>query len=380
MAPDTLARVQLVADELAKRADEAERLARLPAETVAALREAGCFRMVTPARFGGDELPFSQALAAITALSRTDASAGWVVGQVALAQLIIGCCPEQAARDAYAAGPDLLAAGAVAIKGRAARTPDGWRTSGRWPFVSGCAHASWFYLNCAVQDGGGLTRTADGGVVSRMVVLPATDVVVEPTWQVLGLRGTGSHDVRVARAVCPEHRSFTVVPDEPAGAVVTARIARSSLLIAAVALGIAEGATAELIELAGSGRRPAMSPVPLSRSSLVQDQLGEAQVRGLAARAFLAERARAADDLESTSHPEERARLRAAATHVIGVASEVVDTAYRLAGGMAVYDSCPLQRRLRDMRSATQHFVAGRQSFAALGAILVGEPPGSAAG
>ena len=62
-----------------------------------------------------------------------------------------------------------------------------------------------------------------------------------------------------------------------------------------------------------------------------------------------------------------------------GRASQVVDAAYTLGGGTSLFDSSPLQRRLRDMRTATQHFVAGRQSFGALGSLLVGEEPDTGA-
>ncbi|MGC5052468.1 acyl-CoA dehydrogenase family protein [Micromonospora sp. DT48] len=375
MRTDALDRVDAVVGALTAGADEAERSAQLPADTVTALRTAGLFRMVVPARYGGDELPVSEVLPVLAALSRTDPSVGWVVGQVALSQLIIGCGGPETAAEVYADGPDVVAAGAVAIKGRAASTADGWQVSGRWPFVSGCRHASWFYLNCAVQDGRSLARGPDGEVSSRMVVLPASAVTIEPSWQALGLRGTGSHDVTVTRALCPDHRGFTGSRTDPGAEVVADRVATSSLIIAAVALGIAEGATTELIELVMSGKRPALSRVPLSRSPQLQDQLGEADVRCRAARTVLLDAARAAEQQIEASPARRRARTRATAAHLIAEATAVVDTAYRLAGGTAVYDSCPLQRRFRDMRTAAQHFVAGRQSFAALGASLVGETP-----
>ena len=73
----------------------------------------------------------------------------------------------------------------------------------------------------------------------------------------------------------------------------------------------------------------------------------------------------------------DRAGVRATATHVTGLAARVVDTAHALGGGTSVYDSSPLQRRLRDIHTATQHFVAARDSYAALGALLVGEDAGT---
>jgi alkylation response protein AidB-like acyl-CoA dehydrogenase len=374
---DTLSRVRDLSPTIAKRSEEIEQSRQLPADVVDVLAAAGCFRMTAPTRYGGDELAMPDVLAVLTELARADPSVGWVVGQVALSQLIVGCCPEPAVAEVYAAGPDLLAAGAVAPKGRAAASGDHWQISGRWPFVSGCRHASWFYLNCVVQEGRSLGRTADGLPQTRIVLLPASDVTIEDTWHVLGLRGTGSHDVRVAEARCPAHRSFTLAPEDPGSSRALARIARSSLIIAAVATGIADGALADIVELVRGGKRPALSTQRLSRSPLVHDRIGEAHMTLGAAQALLVAQAAAADD-DAPADPRQRAELRATAAQVTALASQVVDTAYRLAGGTAVYDTAPVQRRLRDMHSATQHFVAGRSAYAALGAVLLGEEPETA--
>ncbi|HEU4423517.1 MAG TPA: acyl-CoA dehydrogenase family protein [Pilimelia sp.] len=375
MIHETLSSVRELSGVIAKRAEEIENSRQLPGDLVAALTATGCFRMLAPARHGGDELPMSRALPVMAELAKADPSVGWVVGQVALSQLIVGCCPPRAVDEAYAGGPDLLAAGAVAPKGRASANGDGWRVSGQWPFVTGCAHASWFYLNCVEMAGRNLGRTPDGMPQTRIVLLPASDVVIEDTWRVVGLRGTGSSDVRVSGVAVPAYRGFTLTPGDPAAAVAAARIARSSLIIAAVVTGIAEGALDDILALAGGGKRPALSAQRLSRSPLFQDRLGEAHMLLRSAKALLAEQARDSDDLDAESSPRQRAELRATAAQVTGMASQVVDAAYTLGGGSALYDTSPLQRRLRDMRAATQHFVAGRQSYQALGALLVGEEP-----
>lgn len=376
---DTIGTVRDLAATIAKRVEEIEQSRQLPDDLVDALTAAGCFRMATPSRYGGDALPMPGIVAVLAELARADGSVAWVTGQVALSQLIIGCCPEPALDEVYAAGPDLLAAGAVAPKGRAVASPGGqWRVSGQWPYVTGCAHASWFYLNCVVQEGRTLGRTAQGVPQTRIVLVPAAEVRIEDTWQVLGLRGTGSHDVRVAGVGCPAYRSFTLAPEDPAAAGALARIARSSLIIAAVASGIADGALTDLVQLARGGKRPALSTQRLSRSPVVQDRLGEAHMTLRAAQALLATQAAAAGDPDTPADPAQRAELRATAAQVTAMAAQVVDTAYGLSGGSAVYDAAPVQRRLRDMRAATQHFIAGRHSYAALGALLLGEDPETA--
>jgi indole-3-acetate monooxygenase len=372
---DTLARVRELSAAVAKRADEIEQSRALPADLREALAGTGCLRMVAPREHGGQELPMSGVLPVLTELARAEASTGWLVGQVALAQLIVGCCPARAVADAYADGPDLLVAGAVAPKGRASSTEDGWRITGQWPFVTGCAEATWFYLNCVVLDGRAVALTPDGLPQTRITLVPAAEVSIVDTWQVLGLRGTGSNDVRASGVLAPAYRGFTLATGDPAAARAQARIARSSLIIAAVSTGIAAGAVQDIVDLAAGGKRPALSPKRLAGSEVFQDRLGEAHMTLRAASALLAEQAAASDSFDAPSSARERAELRATAAQVSAMAARVVETAYTLGGGSAVYDSSPLQRRLRDMRAATQHFVAGRAALTALGAVLVGQSP-----
>jgi alkylation response protein AidB-like acyl-CoA dehydrogenase len=146
--------------------------------------------------------------------------------------------------------------------------------------------------------------------------------------------------------------------------------------LGAVAVGIADGAVEEVCALATAGKRPAFSPHRLAGSPVFQDRLGEARMDLLAARALLTEQAGLAwADAAAGREPAapDRAARRATGSRVTALAKDAVDTAYGLAGGSAVYERSPLQRRLRDIHTATQHAVTGRDFYRALGAALVGE-------
>ena len=67
-----------------------------------------------------------------------------------------------------------------------------------------------------------------------------------------------------------------------------------------------------------------------------------------------------------------RTRLRLAATHGVRVSADVVRTMYDLAGGSAIYDDAPLQRRFRDAFTATAHFQVNEASRELPGRILLG--------
>ncbi len=373
---DTLARVRELLPELAKRADEIERAGDIPAAATEQLASAGCLRMMTPVEYGGSGMRMPDVLRVLAELAQADASVAWVVGQVALAQLIVRSCPGQAIGEVFGDGPDVFVAGAVAPKGRTKSSTGGWRVTGQWPFVTGCRNAKWFYLNCLVVDGRSVRTTPSGGPMTRIVLLPAAEVTVIDNWDVLGLCGTGSHDVLVTRAACPPWRGFSLRDGERVTVQAAADIAQSSLIIGAVAVGIAAGALDNVVDLAAGGKRPALAARRLAASAVVQDRLGEAHTVLESARALLLAEAEVAwqrANGERLPNARQRAQTRAAAAQVTGLSRQVVDTAYALAGGTAVYDGFPLQRRMRDMHTATQHFVAGREAYRTLGAMLVGE-------
>lgn len=367
--------VEALSAELPARARGIEAERQMPADLVKDLVTAGAMRMLVPRRHGGSAVDLRAALRVIEMLARGDGSTGWAVGQVTLAQLIFSCFPDEAQQAVYASGPDTLGAGAVAPKGRATDRRDHWQVSGQWPFVTGCRFAEWVYLTCVVVDGHRVRTDAGGVPVTTMVLVPAMDLEVVDTWHTLGLRGTGSHDVRATAIRCPARHSLSMSGTDPEAVRIRYRIGQSSLLIAAVNVGLAQGALDDVVALATDGKRPAFSRRRLAESPLFQDRLGEAQMTCAAARALLYDQAAAVERNEADGvvpPPAERSRLRATAATVATLTSSVVDTAHGLAGGSAVYEGSPLARRLRDMHTSTQHFVNGRDYYGMLGALAAG--------
>ncbi|MEU9508411.1 acyl-CoA dehydrogenase family protein [Micromonospora sp. NPDC048170] len=368
--------LQLVRDllpEIVKHADEVERVRGLPDHLFDGLRAAGCLSMLAPVEHGGAGLSVPDTLRVVETLGTADGSVAWLVGQVALSQLIIGCAPAATVATIFADGPDVYAAGAVAPKGRATTVDGGWRISGQWPFVTGCERAAWVYLNCVLVRGRAVALD-DGRPATRIMLLPAADVTVVDTWHTLGLRGTGSHDLAVSGGYCPAERAVELVPGSAGAARATMSIAQSSLIIAAAALGIAEAALRDVVDLAAGGKRPALSATRLASSAAFQERLGEARMVVQAGRALLYDQA--GDEWGGFAGPDaalRRAQVRAAAAQATALAVRATDAAFELAGGSAVYDSSPLSRRLRDVNTARQHFVASRNSYTAFGAHLVGE-------
>jgi alkylation response protein AidB-like acyl-CoA dehydrogenase len=367
----TTAAVRDLAAGIAKRAEETERERGVPADLLDSLVEAGCYRMLVPASRGGDALTLTEVLEVVETLAAADSSVGWLVGQGAIAQTILGYFPTATLDEVYADGPDVVVAGAVAPKGLASAEGDGWRVTGQWPFVSGCRLADWVYLQSVETDAGTVAQTDDGLPRLRMGLVRADAVKVLDTWHVAGLRGTGSHDVRVNRVLCPAGWSVPFTDGAPTGPDAVLRVSArdlGGLFIAACLLGVARAALQDVVELANGGKRPAFAVRRLAESVLFHDRVGEAEMTLRAARALLYAEAAGAEGAVSGV---DRAGLRATSPAVAAMSGTVVDAAYTLAGGSSVYDGAPLQRRMRDLRTATQHAAVGRDPFGALGARMV---------
>jgi alkylation response protein AidB-like acyl-CoA dehydrogenase len=365
----TLEAVAALAPDIAARAEEIERGRRVPPDLVEELTAAGCFRTLVPSTHGGAGAALPAQMRVIEELARADGSVGWTVMIGGVTPALLGKLPRETFDAMYARGPDVVLAGTFNLKGEATPVEGGYRVTGQWSFASGCQHCDWFIAHCIVDDGHEPTM--------RMMVLPPAEVEIKDTWYVSGLCGTGSHDFVVNDAFVPGGRSFAVW-DEPCLDIPVLRIPEltlSSLSFGAVAIGIADGALAEVTALA-TGKLPMFSEGTLASNPLFQNQLADADARLRAARALLyadAETVWATAVAGTEFTPEHRARVRATNTWVTSAAASVVDMAYTAGGGTSIYSSSPLQRRLRDIHALTQHFAVKLDTLTKAGAVLAGQ-------
>jgi alkylation response protein AidB-like acyl-CoA dehydrogenase len=379
MGTTTLDRVRRLTAEIAKRSDEIEQGRRVPLDLVDDLTAAGCFRMLVPRRYGGDELPLGAAFDVIEELARADGAVGWTVMIGCSSPVVFGFLPPATFEAIYADGPDVIGGGVLAPKGRAVPVEGGYRVSGQWPFASGCQHASWLVAQAVVLVDGKPELQANGMPVMRVSAFPADEVEILDTWHVSGLRGTGSHDIRLDDAFCPEERTcglFGATPTIEGTVFTIPPVAQLGLFVGAVGVGIAQAAIDDVATLAAGGKRPAFGSRRVAESPLFQNQLGEADALLRAARALLHAETDAAWDKAASGEAFsllDRARLRATGTQVVGLATQVTDMAYSAGGGTSLYETSPLQRRLRDIHAVTQHAAAGRDFFSLVGALLAGE-------
>ena len=357
---------------VAERASQVEAARRLPHDLLADLTAAGCFRMLLPRSHGGIGADLPTAMQVVEELSFADGSVGWTVMIGAAAWIDLAGLPALSLDALFADGPDVMIAGAFSPSGAAVRVEGGYRVSGRWGFASGSPHAEWLYGNCVEESG-----TA-GPPRLRIALFAVGDAEVEDSWHVIGLRGTGSHHFRVDNAFVPAERTWALLEDEPSVDAPIVRIpppAMFALNISAAAIGIAQGALADIRALA-TGKVPLLAGGPLAASPTFHRELATADAQLRAGRALVHECAEGAwvtASARSEFTLEQRARIRAAAAWAVDTAAAVVTSAYRAGGGTSLFVDSPLQRRLRDIHAVTQHFLVRPDTLTMAGAVLAGQ-------
>jgi indole-3-acetate monooxygenase len=360
--------VRHLVPSISDRANEIEAGRRVPLDLIDELRAAGCFRLVRPASHGGLEASIADAMRALESLARADASVAWTVMIGAGSWIDLANLPRETFDGLYATNPDAITAGVFNPSGAIAPVDGGYRVNGRWSFASGCEHADVVFGNC-------VEGIVDGMPQLRGAVFAPSEVTIEDTWSVSGLCGTGSHHIHVDGVVIPAERTFVPMGGEPCIDALIVRLpppAVFSLVLAAVALGIAQGALDDIAVLA-SDKVPLLSPVSLAGNPLFQFDLATADTDLRAARSLVYDEAAQLWATAGMGDPltmEHRARGRASAVWAVDRAISVVTTAYRAGGGSSLYSNCPLQRRLRDIYALAQHFIVRRDTLVTAGAIL----------
>ncbi len=362
---------------LQQTAEEGERERRLPAAAATALRDAGFFRLCRPLQLGGLEADPPTVLASIEELARHDASAAWCALNSGIAGALHSLLPHQGAHET---GDDATVMnGVFAPSGRAVETDGGYLVTGRWSFVSNCHECTWLAPASIVFHGDEASMTPDGPEIVTTFI-EAGDWRIIDTWDTIGLRATGSHDIEVLDVFVPTHRTFPVPLPDPVSDGALFRFPVVGLFsagIAACALGAAQAAIDDVLDLAGT-KTPFGLATSLATRTTAQIAVCEAMAMVRAARALLHDETTGLWHQVRSGTPvtaEQRAALRLATTHATTASADAVGLMYTAAGGTSVFASSPLQRRLRDVHAITQHFFVAPPTYETIGKVVLGVEP-----
>jgi indole-3-acetate monooxygenase len=359
---------------------KSEELGTLAPEAVAALRDAGFFRLKLAATAGGAEADPITEMLVLEELAYHDLTSGWctMVGATGIASL--GTFLPQAGYEAVFAGGHIpTAAISFFPAGRAVREADGFRLTGRWRFNSGIRHSEWFV-------GGTVVEGSEAGNGGRPLVmfsaLPAKDVTLYDNWGgVTGLRGTGSCDCSVDNYFLPEHFSFVwdLLKPQPRRGGLSYLLPPFSYVAkehGSVAIGAARRALDELIKIATTTRGTFRSS-KLDERQVVHRQIAEADLKLRAARALLHERyGQLWEKVKGGSLPDgaDIADVRAIALHATDAAVATATMAYHFAGNTGLHHPHVIGRLLRDLNTAGIHQVMSDTAYENHGKFRLGLP------
>jgi len=346
--------------------EEIEREQCLPKALVEQFHAAGFYSMVMPRDLGGLQADPLTYLRAVELLAEAAGSVGWNLANNSIGQLITLGLPDEGVHEIYAHGADSVIAGtAVQGGGRAVPVDGGYRVTGRWRFGTGCQESSWMLGSFQIVDGDGPRRSPDGVPAYWRGVFARSDVqVVEGSWDVSGLRATGSFDWTVDDVFLPERRTMV-----HAGAPLDNQWRRwpgvSYALPAqawvgphhsAVITGIARAGIDALIELAGE-KTPRGRTGRLCENPQVQDAVGRADAILNAGRVYRSAMITelwnsVAGGAETTL--EQRARCRLAAVYAADSARQAMDLMYLHGGSTSFERESRLAECWRDLHVVGQ--------------------------
>jgi len=255
-AQEMLAAARAMGPALRERRARCKADRRVPDETVAEFHDAGFFKILQPEQWGGYAMDPQVFYMVGLEVARHCPSSAWILGVIAVHNWQLAVFDDQAAQDVWADDPTTLISSSYAPVGKVKVVDGGFRLSGRWSFSSGSQHCKWAFLGAVVP-----TPAAPFDMANyRTFLVPISDYEIVDNWDVVGLQGTGSHDIVVDDVFVPEHRTHKSMDgflcDNPGNAVNDAPLYRMPFMqvfvraVCTATLGACEGALESFVEVA----------------------------------------------------------------------------------------------------------------------------------
>ncbi|ROL79105.1 flavin-dependent monooxygenase [Pseudomonas protegens] len=366
---------------LRERAAEAERLGCLPDQTLNDFQQAGFFRILQPARWGGYELEPNDFFRVQMTLAEGCMSSAWVLGVVAIHNWQLALFDDRAARDVWGEDSSVLISSSYMPVGRVARTEGGFTLSGRWGFSSGCKHCDWVFLGAMVP-----AAEPGGAPDYRTFLVPRQDYQILDNWDVMGLAATGSHDILVENAFVPEYRTHRALDgfmqDSPGNAVNDAPLYRlpfGQIFVRAVsssAIGALQGAVAQFIAHnrarvgVNDGRKMVQDPAAQSALANAMVCVDECRTVLLSNFELMLQRAREGTPLGM----QERVKMRYDSSLVVQKCATAVTDLMFNSGASTIFRGHGINRAFRDIHTGRAHVANHPAKYAwNLGSVAMGQ-------
>ncbi|MGN5763210.1 acyl-CoA dehydrogenase family protein [Acinetobacter calcoaceticus] len=336
------------------------------------LKQIGVYRALVPKRFGGNEWSPKQFCELIEQLSKADGSVGWVAS-FGMSPAYLGSLPEATLEQLYKDSPDIVFAGGIFPPQPAEITDDGVVVSGRWKFSSGCMGADIVGVGISPQK----DNEAQG--LPRMAVMPANKAHIDMTWDTVGLKGTGSHDLVVKDVLVA--KEWTFVRGEPSKLPEPffkyPSLSLATQVLTVVGIGVAAAAIEEFQKLA-PGKSSITGGAEIASRPVTQYEFAQAEAEFKAARVWFYDTMQIVWNevvAGRTPSAEQISDMRLSCTHVARVCARVTRKIQMLAGMTAIYTHNPFSRFVNDTNVVTQHAFMGDATLQNAGLVSFGMKP-----
>lgn len=343
----------------------AENLGQMPDVVAAKLKEIGVVRLLQPLKYGGAECHPREFFDSIYELGRRCGSTGWVAGVVGVHTHELAQTDVRLQEEVWGVDHDTWVASPYAPMGRATPVEGGYLFNGRWSFSSGTDQCQWVMIGGLILDPDG---KPDGNGIHHFCLPRGDYQIVEDSWDVMGLRGTGSKDLVVRDAFIPAHR---VINQEEIVAGTQARalgmdnplysIPRGVMFSGAITMGtlaICQGVLDAYVDHARErvsrlGGQASKDPHVLAAiaESAADIQASVQHFRSDIERVFNTAAAGRLVDRDL------RIEVRRNQVNQTARAVAAADRVFVTAGGAALHTSHPLQRFWRDAHAARNHMM-----------------------
>jgi alkylation response protein AidB-like acyl-CoA dehydrogenase len=374
-----VARAAKLAPLLEANAVKTEEDRRVVESNIEAARGAGLFKLLIPRRFGGLETDIRTQLEVSRELARSCGATSWVVTLMNVCSWFVGLASEELQRDVWGSNPEARIAGVFTPSAKSRRVDGGLMVTGRWAWASGCLHADWAFVGVPVVDQAG--NEIDQG----FAVIPMSDVTIEDTWYVAGMKGTGSNTIVADDVFIPDHRIMSVPPlltaDSPTPFKDEALYRPALIPVAVLALigpqlGLCSRALDFVIEKAPKRAISYTFYTAQPQSPSFQLEIAKAATLVDTAHLFAYRAADAIDGAARAGRKQtylERTRVRMDTGTAIKAARDAVDVLISAHGAGSFADVSPMQRIWRDLETAGRHAVLSPSIAAELyGRALLG--------
>jgi alkylation response protein AidB-like acyl-CoA dehydrogenase len=363
---DPIAQALEVVPLLRAEASKIEALGQLTPIVVDALHTRGLYRTLLPRQLNGHGIGLETFVKVMEIMAAADASTAWCVGQASGCSMAAAYVDPAVAREIWSNDRRGVLAWGFQLEGRAKVVPGGYNVTGKWAFGSGGHHATWMGGHCNVElPDGSLLKDANGNLIERTMLFRQAELNWSSTWDVVGLRGTGSDTYTVTNLFVPD--AYSVRRDVAEERRIDAPFYRFTSTsayacgFAGVSIGIARGMLEDLKHLAQT-KKPSHTARALLDSPVMHHLIAENEAKLRSARAFVLETIRDGEDCirrTGALDTENRVLMRLATTTAIRRAKEVAEFAYHEAGATAIFASNPFERKMRDIHASAQQ-VQGR--------------------